>query len=160
MKQKSFFKTKDFPTEFGGELLKNKRKSMRPLSTKKPIHSVLRADVMAIEIFAKNRKLIISTINTYAQRFGVKVYEIGLARDHIHLGMRVNSRESYNHFVRSLTGVLSKALKIKWLLRPYTKVIQWGRHLQRVLKYILQNDLEGLGVIPYQARGRHRPRPG
>ena len=33
--QTSLFKTKDFPKEFGGELLKGRRKSKRPLSTKR-----------------------------------------------------------------------------------------------------------------------------
>ena len=68
MKQTSFFKSKDFPTEFGGELLQKKRKCKRPLSTKKPVHEVLRADITESGSLTKYRKLINETFNHYCTK--------------------------------------------------------------------------------------------
>src|ERR1700679_1022251 len=108
MKQKTFFKGNEFPTEFGGELLKNKRKSKRPLSTKKPIHNVLRANLKTSGSFLKHRNIINAVIKKYAERFNIRVYKQGLARDHIHLVTKFENREDHNNFVRSVTGVLAK----------------------------------------------------
>ncbi|MEK6555766.1 MAG: hypothetical protein AABZ31_11025, partial [Bdellovibrionota bacterium] len=43
-------------------------------------------------------------------------------------------------------------LKIKWHLRPWTRLLKWGRDLNIALKYVLQNHLEAIGEIPYQVR--------
>jgi len=151
VRQTSFFKQKDFPKEFGGELLKRRRKSRRPLSTKRPIHNVLRANLKTGS-FVKYRNKINSVLKEFSQRFNVRIYKLGIARDHIHLVIKVDSRNDYSNFVRAVTGVLAKLFKFRWLFRPFTRVIEWGRDFKRVCQYVLQNDLEGLGLIPYQKR--------
>jgi len=40
-----------------------------------------------------------------------------------------------------------------WDLRPYSRLISWGRDFKLVSHYLLKNTLEALKVIPYQARG-------
>jgi len=154
MKQKSFFKQSEFPKEFGGELLRGKRKSRRPLTTKKSVHSVLRADTKKSSSFLKHRNKINLTLQKFSKRFGIKIYRKGLAHDHIHFILKFENRQDYANFVRAVSGVLAKFLKIKWLYRPYTRVIEWGRDFKRACTYVFQNELEGLGIIAYQKRKR------
>jgi REP element-mobilizing transposase RayT len=156
MKQKSFFKTKDFPKEFGGELLKEKRKTRRPLSTKKPVHTVLRANLKRPISFLKNRNQMNSILQSFAKHFNIRIYKQGLARDHIHFVLKFDSRDDYAGFVRAVSGVLSKSFKFKWLFRPFTRVLEWGRDFKKACKYVFQNELEGLGIIPYQERARRK----
>jgi hypothetical protein len=160
MKQSSFFKNKDFPKEFGGELLRHKRKGMRPLSTKNPLHLVLRADIETSGSLLKYRSLINSTLSRYSKKCDIKIYEQGLAYNHFHVVLRFKNRKNYKSFIRAISGVLAKALKLKWVYRPFTKVIDWGRHFKKACAYALQNELEGLGIIPYQERGRYHPPSG
>jgi hypothetical protein len=154
MKQISFFKSNSSSKTFGGELLKNKRKSKRPLSVKKPIHGVLRADLLRSESFFKYRNQISLSLELQATRSGVKIYRQGLARDHVHLVLKFSSLQSYKSFVRAVTGIMAKRFKIKWLYRPFTRIVEWGRDFTTTCAYVLQNELEGLGVVSYRKRKR------
>src|ERR1700733_6491909 len=107
MKQISFFKNKEFPIEFGGELLTNKRKCRRPLSVKKPLHSVLRVDFQS-ESLLRHRPFIYSTLDKFSQKFGVKIYEKGLEKSHLHLVLKFKTLKNYKSFIRALTGILAK----------------------------------------------------
>ncbi len=155
MKQYSFFKSKDFPKEFGGALLVGKRKSRRPLSTKKAHHVVLKA-TGGIPSLLRYRTSIDMVLQNFAKRFHVKIYKQGLEVNHLHLILKFNSIDDYKNFVRSVTGVLAKALKLKWLYRPYSRIVEWGRAFKMATSYVLQNELEGLGVIPRKPRKKRR----
>jgi REP element-mobilizing transposase RayT len=156
MKQYSFFKQRDFPKEFGGSLLVGKRKSRRPISIKKSLHVVLKADAGATNFF-KHRKFIDNTLQKFGDRFQIKIYRKGLESNHLHLILKFSSTESYKNFVRAVSGVLAKALKVKWLYRPYSRIIEWGNAFKKATIYVLQNELEGLGVIPRKPRKKRCP---
>jgi REP element-mobilizing transposase RayT len=160
MKQTSFCKSSSYSKVFGGELLKNKRKGKRPLSVKKSIHTVLRGEVAKSGSFLKHRQIIHSTITKFADKFAVKIYKEGLARDHLHLILKFKSEQGYKGFVRAVTGVLAKTLKLHWIYRPFTRVIEWGKDFKRACDYVLQNELEGLGLIPYRTRKPQRSLSG
>jgi REP element-mobilizing transposase RayT len=156
MKQNSFFNSKDFPKEFGGELLHKKRKTKRPLSTKKAVHGVLRANLEYPKSLLENRNQINAILQKFSKLFNIRIYRQGLARDHLHLILKFERREDYSNFVRAVTGVLSKLFKFKWLYRPFTRVVEWGSDFKKACAYVGQNELEGLGIIPYQKRQRRR----
>ena len=159
MKQKTLFKLKDFGSEFGGALLnKRSRKIARPLSAKNAIHLVLRADASKSENLLKNKNAILHYLQKLASDFQLKIYEHALVSNHIHLTVRFLSRDLYKKFIRAFTGVLARRLKIKWLLRPYTRILKWGRALKTAMKYTKQNELEATGAIPYQPRPEDRRR--
>lgn len=140
-------------TYYGGSLVKGKRKMTRPLCSQRPIHLVLKSQ-KSIDLFV-NKQIILGKINLYAQKFGIKIYDISVQRDHIHLSVRIQNREQYKKFVRSFTGVLARHFGPgMWKLRPFTRVLEWGRDFAHVRAYIEQNELEVHGVIPYQARGQ------
>jgi len=160
MRQLGFSFQNDYKKEFGGSLLKGKRKSVRPLSTKKPIHLILKCTGKSV-FNPSNRKLE-NLIRYQANKYGIKVYEVALNWTHVHLLIKLPSREAYVAFIRTVTSLIvsfaSKAkdmnLKAKGLdlksifdLRPYTKILSWGKQFQRVIEYLELNTLEALGLI-------------
>lgn len=161
MKQKSLFNLRGYSSDFGGELLRKKRHSKRPLSNKNPLHTVLAADMTSSGTLLKYRNAIDNTFKTFAQKFGIKIYRKAINSNHIHLVALYPSRLQYKKFIRALTGSMSKKLKIKWRLRPWTRILHWGKAFKIALQYILQNHLEATNQIPYQNRkGRNVHRSG
>lgn len=138
--------------QFGGSLLVGKRKSERTLAFKRPMHLVLKGDITISGSLLKHRKTIDGQIKNLAEKFFVKVYSYAIEKTHIHFAVKFNDKENYRRFIRALTGRLAQLLKIKFIFRPYTKIIEWGRQLQRVLKYVIQNHEEATGARVYKPR--------
>jgi REP element-mobilizing transposase RayT len=134
--------------QFGGDLLKGKRKSKRPLHPKLPIHLVLRADTTKSGTLMRWETLTKYHIKKWAHKFHVTVCERAIVGNHIHLLIKFPGRENYNNFVRALTGMLASKTKLKWLIRPFTRIVQKGRDFQHVTNYIIKNQLEGWRIIP------------
>ena len=149
-KQLSFFKPP--PIDFGGSLLVGKRKAKRSLTTKQPIYMILKGDIFLSGSLLKQERWIDKEIKRLAEKFTIKLYDYGICSNHIHFGLRISSAENYKKFIRALTGRLAQVLKIKFFLRPFTKILSWGRQFQRVLSYIVQNKEEALGIRPYRPR--------
>lgn len=139
---KNRFFERDLSLEFGGSLLVGKRHGTRPLNGKKPIHLVLKA--RDPWLLLRNRKLVEHIFAKYAQKFGVKLYRLGVHSDHTHASVRSASRAQYNAFVRAVTAELVRLISgLRWALRPYTRIGEWGRDFRNVLRYIERNILEG-----------------
>ena len=138
----------------GGSLQVGKRKSKRPLSSKKPIHLVLKSN-KEYEL-TMYEKLITERLNNYSQRFGIRIYSFSIQKDHIHICLRAHCHHTYKSFVRCLSAGLARKIgRGLWALPPFTRVGEWGRGFQGIQAYIRQNELEKLGVIEYQTR-KHR----
>src|SRR5689334_16867058 len=147
MKQISMAFSKNYRREFGGSLLTGRRKERRPLSTKKPIHLVLRSDLSGA--FNPGNRSLEQLIRRTAGRFGVRVYDLALNWSHIHCVIRIRNRESYNAFIRALTGTIARKIQISkryaekiFSLRPFTRILEWGRDFRNVLQYQIINQLE------------------
>ena len=152
MRQTSFSFMKDYRKEFGGSLLLGKRKSKRPLSTKHPIHLVLKS--VEKNLFNPGNRSLENLIRNEASRFGIKVYDLALNWSHIHILFRLKNKTDYVKFIRSLTAILSirirkakPTIKTIFNLRPFTRIISWGRDFKRALNYQTLNQLESLGLI-------------
>jgi REP element-mobilizing transposase RayT len=134
---------------FGGELNFKKRKSRRPLDASKPLHLVLRADVTA-PIFLHREKMLDKMILRFAKKFGLKIFESSVNANHLHLVISFKHRLFYKKFVAALTGRIAYLLKIKWLNRPFTRIINWGRDFKNVCAYVLKNQKEAWGLVSYK----------
>lgn len=138
---------------YGGRLRnKAKNRGARPLCTKRSIHVVLwssQAKGQKSFIRKENRILLVKTLEQTAQRFGVKIYRIGNAGNHLHLIVKLTNRFLYAGFIRALTGALALKLKIKWDFRPFTRILEWGRDFKRACDYVFLNELEGAGAVAY-----------
>lgn len=140
--------------EYGGTLLAGKRKSKRPLSTKKPIHIVIRSNHKSI--FNPSNQSLDQLIRTQTEKFHIRLYDFALNWSHIHLLIRIKDQQNYVRFIRSLTAILSLRVRqyqktqtsIKtFTLRPYSRIIEWGKDFKGVQNYQALNQLEARGFI-------------
>ena len=156
-RQISFFKPA--VKEFGGSLaVKGKRKTARVLDSRKPLHFVLKSKKYT-NLYS-HRILLRKLLHFYAKRFGVKVYKESVQKDHFHFCIKITNRALYRGFIRALTGVISQKLgKGIWALIPYSRVVSWGREFFAVLDYVLLNDCEVSGIVPYAIRSSRKGPP-
>ena len=98
MRQINFEFLKDFKKEFGGSLLTGKRKSARPISTKHPLHLVLKSSGKSH--FNPTNKQLEKLIRTQAKKYSITIYDYALNWSHIHVLLRVPSRKDYLAFIR------------------------------------------------------------
>lgn len=101
-----------------------------------------------------SNKSLHEVIRRQAILFGVRVYDSALNWLHIHLLIRVKNRRDYVKFIRSLTAII--ALKAKaysskferiFNLRPFTRILSWGKDFKNALDYHVLNQLESLGHV-------------
>lgn len=155
-KQLSLFKEVN---TFGGSLQIGRRKIARPLSTKSAIHLVLKADSKSI--FNPGNRSLEKLIQQQAKKFQIKVYQMAINWSHIHAVIKIKSRSDYVKFIRALTSLLAMKAYKYWrrqndstlipekvfTLRPFTRLIKWGRDFKRVMEYQILNQLEACGLI-------------
>lgn len=159
MRQLGFTFLKDYKKEFGGSLLVGKRKSKRPLSTKHPIHLILKS--CNKKVFNPSNGSLEKLIRSQAQKFDVKIYDLALNWSHIHFLIKLQNKEDYKKFIRSLTSILAQRirqakddLKEIFTLRPFTRIVTWGRDFKTVLSYQVLNQMEAFGLIKREKRTR------
>ncbi|MEK6556309.1 MAG: transposase, partial [Bdellovibrionota bacterium] len=129
-----------------------RRKSARPLSGKNPLHLVLRADTKISGSFLKHRTLIDRYLKHFIQKLDGRIYKKALVSNHIHLVVLFRTRASYTNFIRAFCGTIARILKVKWLKRPWSRILAWGRAFKIAVDYTIQNHREAIGEIPYQPR--------
>ncbi len=102
-----------FPKElkfFGGRFLHEKRRGRRPLSTREPIHLIMRSSwAKGAHSFTRpqNKMFIESLTHTLAQKYGVRIYRKAIVGNHLHFILRIHNRETYKSFVRVLSGKIA-----------------------------------------------------
>ncbi|WP_413293223.1 transposase [Bdellovibrio sp. HCB185ZH] len=144
----------------GGTLFKKARhRCRRPLSTKKPLHLVLRSSQAKGSLSfrkSKNWKQVESLCRQFARKYKIKIESFANGGSHLHLTIRLNSKDSYSPFIRSLTGAI--ALKLTganrtqknaqkfWDFRPFTAVLEKAKHTLK--NYVSLEFLKDLQVIP------------
>ncbi|MBC7370755.1 MAG: hypothetical protein H7326_04270 [Bdellovibrionaceae bacterium] len=162
MKQFSFEFLNNFRHSFGGSLLEGKRKSARTLSTKRPIHLILKTSHS--RFFNPGNRALVAFIQAWASRFKIKVLRTSLNWTHIHMIILIPSRSAYNAFIRAVTAaIVQKICKAKgpsfkgiFDLRPFTRILSWGKDLKNVFEYHDLNDLEAFGYIVREKKSKAR----
>lgn len=153
----------------GGIYSIGKRKCRRPLSTKKPIHLVLKSDVargaMSLRT-SKNYAKVSEIIKKYAVRFEQRVYKYSINANHIHIVVRTKTKKSFQDFLRVLAGLIARHVLVAergsgkgkfWAALAFTRVSEWGKAFRSLKMYVVQNILEAAGVIEYRVRVRSLP---
>lgn len=173
--QFNFTKTHwQFRYNHGGQLRKKRRgRKARPLSTKAPIHLVFKTEIKSLRRGLRSPLgffLINHIIKKYARKFFVKVEQLSINHDHLHLLVRFSKRSYGQHFLRVVAGQIAqefqkngflvvksvtdtprKAVKL-WKYRPFTRVIQGWKPYQVVRNYIQLNEKEASGKIKYKSQ--------
>lgn len=153
MKQMSFIPMPNLSKIFAPSL--GRRKTQRPLSSRRPIHLILKAD----HGLRRHERAICRLIFARAEKAGVRIYRLVINSDHIHCLVKIHSRRAYNSFIRSITGRISKVFKTKWRHRPVTRLANWGKDFKRLVQYLKLNEWEALGYLDYHV-DRTRRLPG
>ncbi len=155
-KQISLF-INSIPLTYGDSLRQGKRKSIRPLSIKRSIHLVLKAS--SSSLLLRNRAIVEHIITKFSKKFGLRIYGLAVQSDHVHLGLRVPNRILYNRWIRAVTSQLAAKIKgLKWSLRPFTRICNWGRDFARVLEYVHANRREAGLIVMAHERVERWPR--
>lgn len=122
-KQSSFLKSKrEHKYKHGGELRKKRAgRFHRPLSTKAPHHIVFKVNkivlrhqsLRSIHGFRLSQHL----IQKYAKKFFVKIEQISIQNDHIHMMIRTSRRSLFQNFFRVVAGQIAQQFEKEGLLR-------------------------------------------
>ncbi len=149
-------------SQFGGELLIGKRKVARPISTKHAMHTTLRSETHRSFLLPKNAAVIRNCLVLNAKKFGIQIYEYSINSNHIHLLTRARSRHGFKAFLKALSGMIAmklsgskkgRSLKSRfWALRPWSRIVVWGRAFINAKNYVIRNQLESTGIIRYTPR--------
>ena len=165
MRQTGFSFIKDYKKEFGGSLLIGRRKTARPISIKKPMHLILKST--GASCFVPGSRKLENLIRAYAAKHGIKIYEVSLNWSHIHMLMKLPSKDAYLAFIRTVTSLIvaylsklkSKNLRGLFDLRPFTKILSWGKQFKTVIEYHELNDQEARGLIVRKKKPVTKQRP-
>ncbi|RYZ79544.1 MAG: hypothetical protein EOP06_27000 [Proteobacteria bacterium] len=173
MKQTQFAFNKDYCKEHGGTLRVGKRKTLRPLATKRPIHLVLKshrnpATGKRCSLFAPGNYALEKIIRDQASKYHVKVHRISFVWSHIHMTMTFPSRAAYKSFIKSVTSFLIARLSkqhgvdLRGLfdVPPYTRVLSTRTEFLELMRYHDLNEQEALGLIRRQQKKPAQTRKG
>lgn len=142
--------------EHGGEKLSRLRlrKLKRPFDRKHLIHLTLKskkAQGQMSFLRSKNRARIEAIIQRHASKNGAKIERFANVGNHLHLAMRFPSRVAFKRFLRSVTGLIARAVtgaeKGKafgkfWDCLAHSRVVVGRRAVSYLLKYIEANRVE------------------
>ena len=121
--QQSLFKTHwKHALSHGGQLRQKKLgRGQRPLSSKEPLHLVFKCHRGHLKYKSlrapANFWVINKILQRYAKRFGVKIEQVSIQSDHVHLLLRCSRRYLYKAFFRVVAGQISQRLEKLALLR-------------------------------------------
>ena len=181
-KQESFLKKEwDHRYKHGGELRKKRAgRFSRPLSTKHPHHLVFKLHKQKLRHrtlrSASGFLLTQKIIQHYAKMFFIKIEQVSIQNDHIHMLIRTSRRSLFQNFFRvvagqisqqfqkegllklMVTGTPSSAVKSRievpkvdlWMHRPFTHLAKSTWAYLNVKNYIQLNEKEVTGVVPYR----------
>ncbi len=180
MKQLLFDKIPKRKTFFGGSFLKNSHaKSARPISSKLPMHIVLKSSIAKGSLsflFPKNQNTVKSILKKSAQIFHIQILEFSNNGNHLHLLIRGRNRNDIKNFIRTLSALLPRYIQNKhkghkdikhssmnppneskkttsfWDQRAFSRIVESYKGYFVARDYVLMNHLESLGIIPYQIR--------
>jgi REP element-mobilizing transposase RayT len=124
-------------------------------------HLVLRARLPILRR-KRNKALISQILFEVAEKFHVKIYNNSLNSSHIHLLVKGSTQKSLHDFLRVLAGQIAQRITGAargnknpfsfWLRPAWKRIVHWGRDFLNLHRYIYQNQMETLGIVPYQPR--------
>jgi REP element-mobilizing transposase RayT len=150
---------------FGGEHLKFKRKSQRPLDFKKTTHLVLRLKPLLPALMNPRDKNLRKGFCKIADKYNIKIYQLVFNHSHLHAAILIPDRHAYVSFIRELTSKLvayfSRTTKVQFkkifLNRPFTRIVQWGKGFGKLMNYFVKNEKES-GVQQVQFNSKEKIR--
>lgn len=151
-KQNSFLKSKkEHRYKHGGELRKKRAgRFQRPLSTKAPHHIVFKVNKLtlrhqslrSIQGFTLSQVI----IKKYAKKFFVKVEQLTIQNDHIHMMIRTSRRSLFHNFFRVVAGQIAQQFEKEGLLRFIEGMGHVVKKNGKVILSLSQNVTDTLAI--------------
>jgi REP element-mobilizing transposase RayT len=150
--------------QHGGNLNQGRRKTARPLDTRKPLHLVFRSararGKWSLKQF-KHSTQIEKLARSLAKKHQIRLYQYANAGNHLHLFVRAKDRTEFKKFTRTLAGLVARMVTGAkkgspkgrfWDSLFFSRVVEWGRSFVNAKDYVLQNELEADGWMDYRPR--------
>jgi putative transposase len=121
-KQQSLFKTSWKHRLSHGGVLRQKKlgRGARPLSSKDPLHLVFKIDKARLRSRSLRTSQCFALTNTviakYAQKFQIRIDQLSIQPDHIHVLLRAPKRHHFQSFFRVVAGQIAQRLLKEGLL--------------------------------------------
>ncbi len=158
-RQKDFFiasqDLKPHRVSHGGECAQNKRKIIRPLDRKKPVHTVFKSSLAKGQynfLNVKHRLKVQEIIRASALKFGVTIHRFENMGNHLHLVLSFTKRGGVQNFLRTVSAVIARLVtgackgkpfgKKFWDHLVFTRVVSGRRDFQRLMNYMQKNEIE------------------
>lgn len=159
---------------YGGQLRKKRSgRGQRPLSTKHSLHLVFKLNQQNLIRRSlrnpKNFKIVNEIFVKFSARFFIKIDQMSIQHNHIHVIVRASRRQNFHSFFRVISGQIAQRLKMVtdtpgvtktvgksnaskklWLQRPFTRVVKAWKSLLILRKYVALNEMEVTGRIHYR----------
>lgn len=149
----------------GGDLAPGKRKLERPLSSRRPIHVVVRSEQARGRwsfLGFKNRALVERVVNSQAKKFGVAIQDFANGGNHLHIKIKAASRIAVQSFLRAITSIIARKItgarrgfKLKkrfWDGLAFTRVLKSYREELYLRGYFIANRQEAALGQPARER--------
>lgn len=134
------------------------------MSSRHPLHLVLKIEKRNLRQRSLRSPACFRMVNRilqrYASMFFVKIDQVSVQHDHIHLRIRTSRRCLFQHFFRVVAGQIAQQFQRcgwvtgtpakLWKCRPFTRIVLGSRAVQTLRNYIQLNEKEVTGVIPYR----------
>jgi len=153
-KQQTFWNAPD--KSHGGSHARGKRKTARPIATKRTMLLTLKSSRARGEwSLHRFEKAIEERVNALAKRFRVRVYRSVNVGNHLHLALRASSRREFQNFLRVLTQAIAflvtgarkgNPIGKFWDALACSRIVEWGRDWVNVKRYMEKNRIEAAGV--------------
>lgn len=129
----------------------------RPISTKHPIHLVLRsskAKGSSSFLNPKNRSFVRDILSKFSKKFGIQITDFANVGNHLHLVIKIGNRRTYQPFIAAVTGGIARSVIGKklsaddkfWDFRPFSRIVEGLRGMQILTAYMKINQLESVGM--------------
>ncbi len=130
----------------GGSSSHGRRKLERPLGRKNWIHLVLKSDKAVGKsslLNAPNKIAVQKILKDKARKFGVSIADEANVGNHIHLKIRITSRDGFQKFLKAVTTLIARKVTGARKGKPFGRFWQ-GLAYTRVLKsYTEELNLKG-----------------
>lgn len=139
-------------TEHGGSAATGRRKTGRPVSTRRPMHLVFKSErARGVWSLRRNERVVRDVLRAMARRHDIRVYEFANVGSHLHLLVRARQRRALQDFMRSFGGLVARRVTGArrgvpkgrfWSAIAWSRVVAWGRDFVGVRHYIVRNEIE------------------
>jgi len=149
---------KSLNSAFGGSRLTSNPKTARPISSKHLMHIILKSEEAHGKLsFLRKERELLKVARGLGAKLNVRINDIVVMSNHIHLLLLVKSRRGFASFLRAYSGIIARkilgaekarpaALRKLFKGRPFSRIVAAGRKSWRLIsRYFELNRLEKLG---------------